>query len=380
MADAYAQAGVDSARAAEALGRLVSVLRRIDPGRPSRELVGPGHYASVLAIDDRTGIALCTDGVGTKLIVAEQTGRFDTVGIDCVAMNVNDIICVGAEPLALVDYIAVEQADPDVLEAIGEGLKRGAELAGVEIPGGELAQLPELIRGHPSPRGIDLVGSCFGVVPLSEIVSGAGIGAGDAVLGLPSSGIHSNGLTLARRALLEQGGLSLDDVPGELGRTVGEELLEPTVIYVRAALELLRSDMPVHGLAHITGDGLLNLLRLNPDAGYEIGDPLEPQAIFGLIERAGDLPAVEMYQAFNMGTGFCCVVAAQHAASALELLRGHHPGARQIGIVTGEAGRVRLPTIGIAGGEQGFAPASDGGLPEPGRASPLAGERPERGR
>jgi phosphoribosylformylglycinamidine cyclo-ligase len=356
VTDAYAQAGVDSARAAEAVGRLVSVLRRIDPGRPSRELLGPGHYASVLAIDDRTGIALCTDGVGTKLIVAEQTGRFDTVGIDCVAMNVNDIICVGAEPLALVDYIAVEQADPVVLEAIGEGLKRGAELAGVEIPGGELAQLPELIRGHPSPLGIDLVGSCFGIVPLSEIVSGTDIGSGDAVLGLPSSGIHSNGLTLARKALLELGGLSLDDIPGELGRTIGEELLEPTVIYVRAVLGLLRSDVPVHGLAHITGDGLLNLLRLNPGAGYEIDDPLGPQAIFGLIERAGGLTAAEMYQAFNMGTGFCCVVGAEHAGSALELLRGHHPGARRIGTVTGEAGRVRLPAIGIAGGEQGFAP------------------------
>ncbi len=352
--------GTDSARAGEALGRLVSVLRRIDPGRPGREQLRPGHYASVLAIDDRTGIAICTDGVGTKLIVAEQTGRFDTVGIDCVAMNVNDIICVGAEPLALVDYIAVEQADPDVLEAIGEGLRAGAELAGVEIPGGELAQLPELIRGHPSPLGIDLVGSCFGVVPLSEIVSGAEIGAGDAVLGLPSSGIHSNGLTLARSALLEQGGLSLDDVPGGLGRTLGEELLEPTVIYVRAALELLRSEMPVHGLAHITGDGLLNLLRLNPGAGYEIDDPLEPQAIFGLIERAGGLTAREMYQAFNMGTGFCCMVASEHAGSALELLRRHHPGTRRIGTVTDEAGRIRLPTIGIAGDEQGFAPAASG--------------------
>jgi phosphoribosylformylglycinamidine cyclo-ligase len=161
---------------------------------------------------------------------------------------------------------------------------------------------------------------------------------------------------LARRALLEQAGLSLDEVPGELGRSVGEELLEPTAIYVRAVLELLRSDVAVHGLAHITGDGLLNLLRLNDAAGYEIDDPLEPQPVFGLIDGAGSLGAAEMYRAFNMGTGFCCVVAAEHAQGALALLRRHHPGSKRIGTVTGEAGRVRLPAIGIAGGEQGFAP------------------------
>src|SRR5207249_9644061 len=156
-----------------------------DPGRPSRAVLGSGHYANVLRIDDRTGIAVSTDGVGSKVVVAEQLGRFDTVGIDCIAMNVNDVVCVGAEPVALVDYIAVEEADPEMLRQIGAGLRAGAEQAGVEIPGGELAQLPEVIRGHPSPYGFDLVGACFGTVALRSIVTGARVQPGDAVIGLP---------------------------------------------------------------------------------------------------------------------------------------------------------------------------------------------------
>src|SRR5436309_3239850 len=215
MADsAYAQAGVDTSQAERAVRALVDVLRTIDTGRPSRALLGSGHYANVLQVDDRVGIALSTDGVGSKIIVAEELGRFDTVGIDCIAMNVNDVICVGAEPIAVLDYIAVEAADPDVLRQIAEGLKAGAEQAGVEIPGGELAQLPELIRGHPSPYGFDLVGACFGTVALDSIVTGASVEPGDAVIGLPSSGVHSNGLTLARRALP-----ALHERPAGLGVT-----------------------------------------------------------------------------------------------------------------------------------------------------------------
>src|SRR5438477_9799797 len=221
--DAYARAGVDTSRAEQAVAGLVDALQHIDPGRPSRAVLSSGHYANVLRIDDRTGIALSTDGVGTKVIVAGQLGRFDTVGIDCIAMNVNDVICVGAEPIAVLDYIAVEEAEPEMLRQIAEGLRAGAEQAAVEIPGGELAQLPELIRGHPSPRGFDLVGACFGTVALDAIVTGAKIKPGDVVIGLPSSGVHSNGLTLARRALPD-----LDETPPELGgRTVGETLPAP---------------------------------------------------------------------------------------------------------------------------------------------------------
>src|SRR3954466_2057737 len=213
MADsAYAAAGVDTSRADAAVAGLVQVLPTIDPGRPSRAVLGSGQYANVLRIDDRTGIALSTDGVGSKIIVAEELARYDTVGVDCIAMNVNAVIGVAAEPLAVLDYIAVEDADPDRLRQIAVGLKEGAEQAGVEIPGGELAQLPELIRGHPSPHGFDLVGACFGTVALDSIVTGAAIRPGDAVIGLPSSGVHSNGYTLARRALPD-----LHDTPAERG-------------------------------------------------------------------------------------------------------------------------------------------------------------------
>ena len=352
--DAYARAGVDASAAARAIDGLVAVLGEIDPGRPRRALIGPGHYASVIALDGETGIAICTDGVGTKLIVAEQAGRFDTVGIDCVAMNVNDIVCVGAEPLALVDYIAVEQADPEVLAAIARGLRAGAELAGVEIPGGELAQLPEMIRGHPSPHGIDLMGACIGTVPIDPVVTGADIVPGDVLIGLPSSGIHSNGFTLARSVLLEQAGLGLQDSPQEIGRPLADELLEPTAIYVRASLALLRAGLPVHGLAHITGDGLLNLLRLNEDVGFEIDEPLPTQPVFELIERAGRLSKAAMFETFNMGTGFCCVVPERHAAQAAEILTAHHPGTRRIGAVNADAGTVRIPSAGITGTPSGF--------------------------
>src|SRR5215471_2482954 len=153
MTDAYAAAGDDTRKADRGVAALVDVLAAIEPGRSSLSVPLPGHYASVIKIAPGLGIALATDSVGSKVIVAEQAGRFDTIGIDCVAMNVNDLVCVGAEPVALLDYIAVEQADPAQLRELAIGLRAGAELAGVEIPGGELCQLPEVIRGHPSPRG-----------------------------------------------------------------------------------------------------------------------------------------------------------------------------------------------------------------------------------
>jgi phosphoribosylformylglycinamidine cyclo-ligase len=299
---------------------LVSVLSTINPGRPSRSVVAPGHYASVLAIDELTGVATCTDGVGTKIIVAEQARRFDTIGIDCVAMNVNDVICVGAEPLAMVDYLAVDRADPEVAGAIGTGLARGAELAGIEIVGGELAQLGEIVNG------LDLAGACFGTVSLDSLVTGAAIEPGDAVVGLPSSGLHSNGYTLARSALAE---IPFDD--DRLGRPLGEVLLEPTEIYVKPIVELLRSDVDVRGLAHITSGGLDNLLRLEAEVGYEIDDPLPVPPVFTLIQEQGDVGDDEMHEVFNMGCGFCVVVAAAHEEPAMKALQASYPDARRIG-------------------------------------------------
>jgi phosphoribosylformylglycinamidine cyclo-ligase len=360
VSDSYAAAGVDIAEADEGVRALVEVLKTIDPGRPSASVLGSGHYANVLRVAPNLGIAVCADGVGSKVIVAEQTGRYDTVGIDCIAMNVNDVICVGAEPLAVLDYLAVEQADPEVLRAIALGLKRGAEEAGVEIPGGELAQLPELIKGHPSPNGFDLTGACFGTVALDAIVTGDAIAPGDALIGLPASGVHSNGLTLARRALLEDGGLGLDDRPDELGgASVADVLLEPTVLYVRAVLELLRSDVPVHGLAHITGGGVLNLLRLGGanGVGYEISEPLPVPPVFELIARCGAVEPAEMQKVFNMGCGFVAIVPEASAGAAIELLSRRHPRTARIGRVSDETGRVTLPTLGLAGDANGIAHA-----------------------
>jgi phosphoribosylformylglycinamidine cyclo-ligase len=344
--DAYAAAGVDTSQADRGVSALVDVLRKIDTGRPSRSVLASGHYASVLEIAPGLGLALSTDGVGSKLIVAETTGRLDTVGIDCVAMNVNDIVCVGAEPIAMLDYIAVEEADPAALEQIAVGLRRGAELAGIEIPGGELAILPELIRGHPSPHGIELSGAGVGTVALDQIVTGRLCAPGDALIGLPSSGLHSNGFTLARAVLGEYE--QLDARPDILGgASVADALLEPTVIYVKAVLALLRSTVAVHGLAHITGDGLLNLRRLSADVGFEIDSPLEVPPVCALICERGAIEPKQAYRHFNMGCGFAVVVAAGDAAQAAELLAAFHPGTRKIGRVTEHAGVISLPTLAI---------------------------------
>jgi phosphoribosylformylglycinamidine cyclo-ligase len=331
--DAYAKAGVDQSAADSAVAGLVKALGAIQLGRPSRQVPLPGHYASVIALDERTGIALSTDGVGTKLVVAEELGRFDTIGIDCVAMNVNDVICVGAEPLAMLDYIAIDRADPAICAEVGVGLARGAELAGVEIPGGELAQLGEMVRG------VDVSGACFGTVALDAIVDGSAVQPGDVVIGLPSSGLHSNGYTLARSALA---GISLDEDPeGRLGRPLGEALLEPTEIYVKPILELLRSQVEVRGLAHITSGGLGNLLRLVAEVGYEIDAPLSTPPIFELIQERSGASDSEMHNVFNMGCGFCCVVPANDEGVALELLRREYSAAARIGRVVAGQGVTR---------------------------------------
>jgi phosphoribosylformylglycinamidine cyclo-ligase len=327
--DAYAKAGVSQGDADAAVAALVSALAA-SPPLESRQVLASGHYANVVRLDERTGIALSTDGVGTKLVIAEQLGRWDTIGIDCVAMNVNDVVCVGAEPLAMVDYLAVDRADPQTAGAIGVGLARGAELAGIEIVGGELAQLGEIVNG------LDLAGACFGVVALDSLVTGESIEPGDPVIGLPSSGLHSNGYTLARSAL---GGIAFDDE--RLGRPLGDLLIEPTEIYVRPIVELLHSEVDVRGLAHITSGGLGNLLRLEAEVAYEIDNPLSVPPIFDLIQELGEVGDEEMHEVFNMGCGFCAVVAAADEGAALDQLRGHYPGAKRIGRAIGAQPEVR---------------------------------------
>jgi phosphoribosylformylglycinamidine cyclo-ligase len=333
VSDAYARAGVDQGAADSAVAALVRALGAIELDRPSLQVPLPGHYASVIKVAEGLGIALSTDGVGTKLLIAERLGRLDTVGIDCVAMNVNDVICVGAEPLAMLDYVAIDRADAEACEQIGIGLARGATLAGIEIPGGELAQLGEMVHG------VDVSGACFGTVALDAIVDGAAVAPGDVVIGLPSSGLHSNGYTLARSALdgLDYG----EDPEGRLGRPLADALLEPTEIYVKPVLELLRSPVAVHGLAHITSGGTGNLLRLAADVAYEIDAPLPVPPIFELIRERGGVGDEEMHEVFNMGCGFCVVVPAGDEAAALGLLRARYPGAARIGRVVAGPRAVR---------------------------------------
>jgi phosphoribosylformylglycinamidine cyclo-ligase len=323
---------VDQGAADSAVAGLVRALGKIELGRPSAQVPLPGHYASVIEVAPNLGIALSTDGVGTKLVLAEALGKLDTVGIDCVAMNVNDVICVGAVPLAMLDYIAIDRADPEVCEAIGVGLARGATLAGIEIPGGELAQLGDMVHG------VDISGACFGTVALDAIIDGRAVAPGDSIIGLPSSGLHSNGYTLARKAL---DGLDMDEDPeGRLGRPLGEALLEPTEIYVKPIVELLRSEVDVRGLAHITSGGVNNLLRLAAPVGYEIDAPLPIPPLFALIAERGNVPDEEMHEVFNMGCGFALVVPENDEDRALELLHAHYSAAARIGRVTDDSGHV----------------------------------------
>jgi len=277
-------------------------------GRTGRSILPIGYFANVVDLGGGMGLALSTDGVGTKVLVAEMVGKYDTIGIDCVAMNVNDVICVGAEPITMLDYLAVERSDPAVLEAIGRGLAEGAAQAGVNIVGGEFSQMGDVIKGHGEGTGIDLVGMCVGLVELSKVNIGQDVIPGDRLIGLASSGIHSNGLTLARRVLFDDAGLDPAAPAPGLDRPVGEELLEPTRIYVRAVRALWEAGVETKALAHITGDGLLNLCRIEPALSYRIHTLPEPQPIFGMIQRLGNVTDEEMYRVFNMGVGFCVVV------------------------------------------------------------------------
>lgn len=278
-------------------------------GQLGRRVVDVGFFASVVDIGHNLGLALCTDGVGSKVLVAEMLQSYKTIGIDCVAMNVNDAICVGAEPISFLDYIAIERATPRVLEDIAEGLHRGAEQAGVTIVGGEISQVPDIIKGHAPGQGLDLVGMCAAIVPLDRIILGKAVTAGDVIVGVRSSGVHSNGLTLARRALLENGKLDAEEYVPELRCTVGEELLRPSCIYVRPVVDLLnRQHVPIRALINITSDGFLNLARIEARVGFEIDALPEPQPVFDLIQRLGSVSLAEMYYVFNMGIGFCLIV------------------------------------------------------------------------
>lgn len=307
-----------------------------------------GFFTNVISVGRNMGIAFATDGVGTKILVAQRMHKWDTVGIDCVAMNVNDILCVGADPLAMVDYIAVQESDPVILGELAKGLCAGAEMAQISIPGGEVARVPEMLRGHDGAVAFDLVGSCIGVLPLNRILVGQDISDGDVVVGLRSSGVHSNGFTLVRRIFFDQLGWEHDRDVDELGRTIGEELLEPTRIYVREVLQMLDEGLSIKALAHITGDGMLNLKRFQSDASFLLESWPQPQPIFRLIQSLGNISDEQMYREFNMGIGFCIVVAAGDVDRVLAIAEDHGVESFALGTtVMDDQKKVVLPNLGL---------------------------------
>lgn len=308
-----------------------------------KALLEPKYFANVVKIDEKQGIAMATDGVGTKIVLAELMEKYDTVGIDCVAMNANDVLCVGATPISMVDYIAVEEAKPDVLEELAKGFYEGAKQAQISIAGGEVAQLGDMIKGTTAGSGFDLVGTCIGLVGLDEIIIGQDLRESDVVVGLESSGIHSNGLSLARKVLLEEANLSLDQVFPELGCTLGEELLKPTKIYVGEITNMFSKGLKIKALAHITGDGFLNLLRTERNVSYMI-DFLPPcPPIFSLIQEKGNITDEEMFRVFNMGIGFCVVADPSAADQVISIAQDHGTKAYVLGrVVEKPAGQIEI--------------------------------------
>jgi len=356
----YAEAGVDIDRCGRALAKMLGWVGRTAEFRPElgRSVLPIGHFANVLDIGHGMGLAVSTDGVGTKILIAEMLDKYDTVGIDCIAMNVNDLICVGAEPICMLDCLSVEEADEFLLEEIGKGLYEGARQARISIPGGEVAQIRDMLRGVRPGRSFDLVGTAMGLVEIERVLLGSDIVPGDVVVGLRSSGLHSNGFSLARKVLIEGAKLPLDGHVAELGRTLGEELLEPTRIYVPEAMALLGAGVPVKGLANITGDGFLNLTRLNTPVGYRLTDLPEPPPIFGFIQATGCVDPIEMYLTFNMGIGFCVICAPEAADRVIEVCRAQGSEAQVIGHAVAEPAKsIVLEKQALVGQDGKFARA-----------------------
>jgi len=312
----YAASGVDIHEEEDTIGNLTRNMtyRREGIGAP---LTNIGHYAGLMDFGEYA-LAMATDGVGSKVLIATEIEKWDTVGIDCIAMNVNDLLAIGAEPIGFVDYLAVEKHSEEFARQIGIGLAKGAEISRMSILGGETATLPEIVNGF------DLAGTCLGMVKKDEIITGEKVEVGDVLVGLPSSGIHSNGYTLVRRIIEESEYSYHDPLPYDNSKTIGEELITPTRIYMEV-LDVIK-ECNVHGLAHITGSGLLKLQRIT-DLGFEFTDPIEPPEIFKFLQEEGGVDEAEMYRTFNMGMGFLIILPPEEAEKAASLCNGKIVGA-----------------------------------------------------
>lgn len=353
LVDHYRDAGVNTDEADAGLRRLT---KRIMSTWPAASETGGvqleiGYFANVVNIGG-LGIALTTDGVGSKAMIASMLSKYDTIGIDCVAMNVNDVICVGARPVSMVDYVALESVSAQILDEISIGLTEGAKLARISISGGETAQLKGMVNGF------DLAGTAIGYVPLDKILVGHDLKHGDVLIGIESNGIHSNGLSLARRAFFELNKYRLSHRFSELDCDLGTELLKPTHIYVREALDLLANVTTVKALIHITSDGFLNLTRVKSEVGYII-DQLPPiPPIFTITQKLSGTEMSEMFSVYNMGIGFCVVVDPNDADGALSLIANHGKRAYRIGYVVDDKDRrVLLSQFGLEGKGKHFHPA-----------------------
>ncbi|MFB6124498.1 MAG: phosphoribosylformylglycinamidine cyclo-ligase [Halanaeroarchaeum sp.] len=296
----YAETGVDIDESEAATAALVGAVSGLE---------GTTDYAGLVDIGDRY-LGLATDGVGTKLLVAEAVEDYATVGIDCIAMNVNDLVASGVTPVAFVDYLAVDEPSATLSEQVGRGLADGARESGMALVGGETAVMPEVVTGF------DLAGTAAGLATEDELLPGEAA-VGDALVGVASSGIHSNGLTLARAAATENHDYD-DPFPYEEAKTVGEVLLEPTRIYTDLLGPLHEFD--VHAAAHVTGGGWTNLLRMGEFA-YVVDDPFPVQDVFRFVQEEGNVSDEEMHRTFNMGTGFVVALPeteAEEFAAAVE--------------------------------------------------------------
>lgn len=348
MSLTYRGAGVDADEGDKLVERIGPLAKRTM--RPE-VLAGIGGFGGMVRVPveryREPVLVSGTDGVGTKLKVAFLAGRHDTIGQDLVAMCVNDIACTGAEPLFFLDYFGTGKLSAEQAAEVVAGIAAGCRLAGCALVGGETAELP----GFYAPGEYDLAGFCLGVVEKSEVVDGARVRPGDVVIGLASSGLHSNGYSLARKVLLERMGLGLDSTPPELGgRSLGDALLAPTRIYAKEVLELRRAGVDVRAMSHITGGGLVgNVPRTLPAGTRAVldGASWEIPGLFRLIQKGGQVETAEMLRTFNLGVGFTLVVPADEAQRCIEFFAGKGIEARRIGVVEAGEGEASCEVRGL---------------------------------